>query len=188
MNHYFLFIIYVYEAIFFILTKQCPCVVLFDWEIFSNPSAVQILMNGEMITVNSIVKYTGDPNYPCYHLCGGSTCSANYLYIKDRVLTRIKADDEIVNQWPGERKLDMVIATYTVGFCPNRAVRDTTTDPFENYSSYEPNRSGSGPWLESMIVPNVNNPQVCMRRKVKCNYFTSGNKVPTSYQMFSTNY
>ena len=146
------------------------------------------------ITLNSSLESRKGTN-PCLWLCEGHFCNTPLIYIRDRktrVLTDTDAAD-ITNYWPATdgEKNKILEAEYTVGLCP--AISETV---YKEYSRYEINNDrtnlsvGKERIMNSFIISNgANNyaaPEICMKRKVKCN--TVSGSLSKNYKPLSTDY
>ena len=165
-----------------------------EWTIVPREGPLQrFYIDGTKKTVESTPNFIGstDDN-PCFDLCKGGLCADNVVYIRNVDQRELKGGtDSGDSLWPEQEghKQDLIIRTYTLGFCPKKRT---------DYGNYEDNYDSSGNLIEAMLIKqgdNWTNAKVCMRRKVKCNAFVDegGNNVDPKhfnrkYKPLSTDY
>ncbi len=157
------------------------------WKLNDVDVSQSIFINGNYVSFfGNPTAASEDSSNPCFIICNGFLCENNKVYVKNVKIRELKGGSEsadVVNLWPESegRKQDLVIITYTVGFCPAKTVDS------EYESNYDPSK---GKLIEALLIGNGSSwdiPKVCLRRRIKCNQLdeTGYNR---SYKLLSTDY
>ena len=154
------------------------------WSLNNVNSSVTI--DGVSYTIANISTVTNGTKNACFNLCSGKLCQNHILYLRGTPKVRKLEGSPLSNTWPtteGEKQ-NLSVRTYTLGFCP----KQTGTN---NYGNYELNylSTSQNKLIEALKIKsgsNWVNPNVCMRRLVKCNKITGEIKYNRSYRLLST--
>lgn len=154
---------------------------------YSNKQAVYV--DGAIYAIPESPKFIDSMNdNPCFSTCEGILCSSNHMYVRDVVEREIKGGSaDLESMWPAQEgpKQDLIIRTYTVGFCPTKR---------SNYGTYEDNfvtDTSTTKLVEAMLIKDGENwvyPKVCLRREVKCSRLSETQHYSRHYKPLSTDY
>lgn len=148
-----------------------------------------ILINGTNYSFNpsSMQTVAASESNPCYTICNEKQCTSNMVYVRsgfnfqDVSLSGGSQSTSVTNLWPDAEgpKQHLVIRTFTVGFCP----------ALSTSKSYETNYTNSTANYEG-LYPSNKRYKMCVRRKVKCNRFTSESETQSegNFTLLSTDY
>ncbi len=157
-----------------------------SWNLNTPTGSHNILINGSnrsFLPGSSTLQTVSVVN-PCYEICNKKSCSSNRVYLRNDSYTVDLSgganSGTVTNLWPDAEgpKQHLIIATFTVGFCPSNSV-DT---------GYEPNRRQTS-W-EGLRVRNKQF-KACFRRQVRCDFgkgVVGENKVERNFTLLSTDY
>ena len=159
------------------------------WSVAPYTGNQSVYVDGSMYSIPASPKVINstDDN-PCFTTCAGNLCSYNFMYIRDVVEREIKGGAEAGDSlWPAQEgpKQDLIIRTYTVGFCPVKR---------SNYGTYEDNfvaDTDTTKLVEAILMKNGEDwvyPKVCLRREVKCNRVSETGHYNRHYKPLSTDY
>ncbi len=157
----------------------------------------RIYINGELVkdsTTGAEIQFSNnhigfvDSNEanPCFTICDGKLCDHDYIYVRTPQQRELKGGDDAmtISAWPNQEgaKQDLIIRTYTVGYCPAKR---------SDYNQYEKNNSGADNLIDALKIKTDNgwgDAKVCMRRKVKCNKLSEPQYYQRTYRPLSTDH
>lgn len=165
-----------------------------DWELYSHKGTQSFYVDGELKTgVTEFKKMkNSESSNPCFYMCNGKLCAQNIFYIRNRNIQEIKntSANFLVSSWPAfEGPIQhLLIANYTVGFCPKQ-IDDTTYATYEsNYTDNQANKLMAGMFTYDSYS-SVAKPYVCLKRLVKCNKLNeSSSGAVEKFKLLSTDY
>lgn len=161
------------------------------WTIHSLGNTDQrIVVDGKSYVANDntfVIQSSFSHSDICLELCNGKLCGSNKIYIRGRDVQVLKKEfpENYMAPEQSDSEQNMLIVTYTVGFCPKQ-------DNDSNYTSkaYENNflSDYQNVLMNGLMTSGYASSRVCMKRVVKCNSISGGSSKARSYRLLSTDY
>lgn len=153
-----------------------------SWDLYNIPDAQlaqqHFYIDGQQVFIPNVrIHFVGNDDVnPCFTVCNGKLCQQEHVYIRTPEQRELIGGPNAPDStWPEHEgaKQNLIIRTYTVGFCPEKR---TDADYLQYEKNYVSNNNTK--LIEALKIKSgtqwTANAKFCVRRKVRCNAF-SGN-------------